>query len=99
MPQNKAKLIKVQPKAHEKVQISPQKSPSSLSDSTDQKSNLMMIFSSSLLTLKLSNGQNLKLNIGRESVLSSTKQAPIQMDTEINKSPTKLRQEIVLNKS
>ena len=70
-----------------------------MSDSTDQKSNLMMIFSSLLLTLKLSNGQNLKLNIGRESVLSSTKQAPIQMDTEINKSPTKLRQEIVLNKS
>ena len=59
----------------------------------------MMTFSSSLLTLKLSNGQNPKLNIGRESVLSSTKQAPIQMDTEINKSPTKLRQEIVLNKS
>ena len=47
----------------------------------------------------LKNYQNPKLNIGRESILSSTKQAPIQMDTATNKCPTKLRQETVLNKS
>ena len=47
----------------------------------------------------LKNYQNPKLNIGRESILSSTKQAPIQVDTATNKCPTKLRQETVLNKS
>ena len=70
-----------------------------MSDSTDQKSTVMMTFSSSLPTLKLNNGQNLKLDIGRESILSSTKQAPIQADTATNKCPTKLRQETVVNKS
>ena len=47
----------------------------------------------------LKNYQNPKLNIGRESILSSTKQAPIQVDTATNKCPTKLRHETVLNKS
>ena len=47
----------------------------------------------------LKNYQNPKLNIGRESILSSTKQTPIQVDTATNKCPTKLRQETVLNKS
>ena len=47
----------------------------------------------------LKNYQNPKLNIGRESILSSTKQAPIEVDTATNKCPTKLRQETVLNKS
>ena len=58
-----------------------------------------MTFSSSLPILKLNNGENLKLNIGRETILSSKKQAPIHVDTAINKCPKKLRQETVLNKS
>ena len=44
------------------MQIIPQKLPSSLSNSTDQKSNVMMASSSSLPTLKLNSGQNPKLN-------------------------------------
>ena len=60
---------------------------------------MLMAFSSSLPTLKLNNGKNPKLNIKRETILSSTKQAPIQVDKVINKSPKKLRKETVLNKS
>ena len=44
-----------------KVQDTPKKSSSSSSDSTDQKSNVTE--------------QNPKLNTGRESILSSTKEA------------------------
>ena len=59
----------------------------------------MMTFSSSLPTLKPNDGQNPKLNIGSKYILSSTKQDLMQMDTAINKCPTKLRHETVLNKS
>ena len=68
-----------------KVQDNPKKSPSSLSDSTDQKSNVTE--------------QNLKLNIGRESILYSTQQASTHVDKAINQYPKHLQQEIVLNKS
>ena len=68
-----------------------------MSDSTDQKSNVIMTFSSSLPTLKLNNGKNPNFNIGRKTILFSTKQAPIQVDKAINKCPKKLRQETVLN--
>ena len=43
--------------------------------------------------------QNSKLNIGRESILSSAKQASTQVDKAINQCPKHLKQETVLNKS
>ena len=52
------------------------KSPSALSDSTDQKSNVTE--------------QNPKLNIGRESILSSIKQTSTQVDKAINLCPKNL---------
>ena len=55
MPKTTTKLIKVQSNAHEKVQITLKKSAFSSSDLKDQKSNVMMIFSSSLPTLKFNN--------------------------------------------
>ena len=67
-----------------KVQDTPQKSSSSSSDSTDQKSNITK--------------QNPKLNTGRESILSSTKQASAQVDKAIKQCPKHLWQETVLNK-
>ena len=57
MPKLTTKLIKVQSKAHEKVQITLKKSAFSSSDTTDQKSNVMMTFSSSLPTLKFNTEQ------------------------------------------
>ena len=53
-----------------------QKSPSSSSDSTDQKSNVTK--------------QNPKLNTGKESILSSTKQTSAQVDQAIKQCPKHL---------
>ena len=55
---------------------SQKKSPSSSSDSTDQKSNVTE--------------QNLKLNTRRESIPSSTKQASAQVDKAIKQCPKHL---------
>ena len=59
-----------------KVQDTPKKSPSSSSDSTDQKSSVTE--------------QNLELNTGRESILSSTKQVSAQRDKAIKQCPKHL---------
>ena len=59
-----------------KVQDTSQKSSSSSSDSTDQKSNITK--------------QNPKLNTGRESILSSTKQASAQVNKAIKQCPKHL---------
>ena len=59
-----------------KVQDTPKKSPSSSSDSTDQKSSVTE--------------QNLELNTGRESILSSTKQVSAQVDKAIKQCPKHL---------
>ena len=67
-----SKLIKS--KRHSLTKI--QKSPSSSSDSIDQKSNLTK--------------QNPKLNTGKESILSSTKQASAQVDKAIKQCPKHL---------
>ena len=72
MPKTTTKLIKVQSKAHEKVQITLKKSAFSSSDTTDQKSNVMMTFSPSSPTFHhlytslsqipiLNNGKNPKI--------------------------------------
>ena len=57
MPKTTTKLIKVQSKAHEKVQITLKRSAFTSSGATDQKSNVMMTFSSSLPTLKFNTEQ------------------------------------------
>ena len=44
-------------------------------------------------------GKNSRLNIGRETILSSTNQIQIQMDTAMYKLSKKLRRETVMNKS
>ena len=59
-----------------KYKILRKKYPSPLIDSTDQKSNVTE--------------QNPKLNIGRESILSSIKQASTQVDKAINLCPKNL---------
>ena len=44
-------------------------------------------------------GKNSRLNIGRETILSSTNRIQIQMDTAMYKLSKKLRRETVMNKS
>ena len=44
-------------------------------------------------------GKNSRLNIGRETILSSTNRIQIQMDTAMYKLSKKLRRETVRNKS
>ena len=73
LAKNESEINQGTVKSSLKVEDTPKKFSSCLNGSTDQKWNV--------------NEQNPKLNIGRESTLSSTKQVSTQVDKAINQCP------------